>query len=80
MKKYLYGAAALVSSFLPAFASAQESGSTGSTITVTPMVDPSSVQSSLTSMAGQWLVVGLSVGIAIFAVYLGWRILKRFSK
>ena len=79
MKKYLYGAAALVSSFVPALAFA-EGEQTGATITVTPMVDPTSVQSSLTTMAGQWLVVGLSVGIAIFAVYLGWRILKRFSR
>lgn len=44
------------------------------------LVDPSDVQSALTAELGDWILVGIGIGISVFIVYLGWRLLKRFTK
>lgn len=76
MKKSLSFLAAFAG---PAAAFAQE-GNTGGTVTVTPIVDPTTVQSSLITSLTPWLTVGLGIGISVFIVYLGWRLLKRFTR
>lgn len=75
MKKCFYALAALAA---PAAALGQESGNTG--VTVTPIVDPTTVQSSLITSLTPWVTVGLGIGISVFIVYLGWRLLKRFTR
>lgn len=74
MKKLLLTAAAFAA---PAAAFAQESSPT---VTVTPIVDPTTVQSSLITSLTPWVTVGLGIGISVFIVYLGWRLLKRFTR
>lgn len=76
MKKLLVSFAAFAA---PAAALAQEA-SNGGTVTVTPIVDPTTVQSSLITSLTPWLTVGLGIGISVFIVYLGWRLLKRFTR
>lgn len=75
MKKTLATLAAFAA---PSLALAQET--TGGTVTVTPIVDPTTVQSSLITSLTPWLTVGLGIGISVFIVYLGWRLLKRFTR
>lgn len=76
MKKVLASLAAFAA---PVAALAQEGGN-GGTVTVTPIVDPTTVQSSLITSLTPWLTVGLGIGISVFIVYLGWRLLKRFTR
>lgn len=75
MKKFLASVAAFAA---PAVALAEDSA--GGTVTVTPIVDPTTVQSSLITSLTPWLTVGLGIGISVFIVYLGWRLLKRFTR
>lgn len=48
--------------------------------TVTTLVDPNQVQAQLTANLSKWVVVGIGIGISVFIVYLGWRLLKRFTR
>ena len=47
---------------------------------VTQLVNPRDVQTQLTTNLGNWLIVGIGIGISVFIVYLGWRLLKRFTR
>lgn len=69
-----------LASLSPALAFAQETGGNGGTVTVTPIVDPTTVQSTLITSVTPWVTVGLGIGISVFVVYLGWRLLKRFTR
>ncbi len=62
----------------PALSWAQEQQNPA--VTVTELVDPDQVQAQLTANLSKWIVVGIGIGISVFIVYLGWRLLKRFTR
>lgn len=55
----------------------------GSTITpqaptVTPIVDTAGLQTTLVTNLQSWVIIGLSVGIILLVVFLGWKWIRRF--
>lgn len=81
MKKLNYAlmsAAAIASGVSPSVF-AQESD-TGATVTIPTLVNTSGLQTSLVDSLKSWLVIGLAIGLAVFAVYFGWRLIRRFVK
>ena len=51
---------------------------TGGTPTTTPIVDTSTIQSTIITALGAWILIGLGVGISVLAVFLGWKWLRKF--
>lgn len=58
---------------------AQE-GSTGATPTVSTMIDPSTLQSTIVSTLGGWVVIALGIALTVFVVFLGWKALRKGAK
>lgn len=77
MKKFLCSLSS-VPVFFGGVVLAQDGGAVAPT--VTEIVDPDDIQLSLTTALGQWVTVGIGIGISVFVVYLGWRLLKRFTR
>lgn len=76
-RNFVYGASVALACGLPALAFAQESNN-GGTPTTTPIVDTSTVQQTIISALGSWILIGIGIGISCLAVFLGWKWLKRF--
>ena len=80
LKKFrniVYGASVALACGLPAVCFA-EGEVTGGTPTTTPIVDTSTIQSTIISALGAWILIGLGVGISVLAVFLGWKWLRKF--
>ncbi len=59
--------------------------STGGSTTVTPaeptitsLVDTTGLQTSILSEVVSWIGIGLAVGISVYLVFVGWRLMRRF--
>lgn len=79
IKSFLFGASCAVAS-LPALVFGQEQQAITLGNSVQQLVNPQDVQTQLTANLGNWLIVGIGIGISVFIVYLGWRLLKRFTR
>lgn len=83
MKKltsYIMAAAAALfcgTAALPSFAQ-EQSAITPQAPTVTPIVDTTGLQTTLVSNLQTWVIIGLSVGIILLVVFMGWRWIRRF--
>lgn len=75
--KNLLALAALAVCSFPALALAQDT-SAGETITFTPLVDASNMQSSITGALGPWVIAGIGVALAVVVVFLGWKWIRKF--
>lgn len=78
LKKALATAGAVL---VPSLALAQE----GSTVTVqTPEMDTiistGDLQTNLLNTVSPWVSMGLSIGFTIFAVWVGYRLIRRFIR
>lgn len=80
MKKYLYTVPAALLALSSGALFAQEGSVTAQAVTVPTLIDTTSMQNSLLTQLQSWLVIGLAVGIGVFVVYAGWRILRRFTR
>lgn len=53
---------------------------TPQTITPTELVNASGFQTSLLTTLQPWIVAGLGIGVTVFALWMGWKYIKRFMK
>lgn len=79
MKKILVGALSalpVVASGASVFAQEGDAGAVNppSIVTVTD------IQGTIVSAIQPWVTAGLGIGIAVFCIYLGWRLIKRFTR
>lgn len=79
MKKFFVGAMCA----LPALASsasvfAQESDS--GQVNPPSIVTVTDIQGTIVTAIQPWVTAGLGIGIAVFCIYLGWRLIKRFTR
>ena len=75
-RNFVYGASVALACGLPALAFGQENN--GGTVTTTPIVDTSTIQQTIITALGTWILIGIGIGISCLAVFLGWKWLKRF--
>lgn len=78
MKKRALALLGVVSAFSPLSLFAQESEVP--TVTVPEVVQVSNIQAELVDAIRPWVAAGLGVGIAVFCLYLGWRLIRRFTR
>ena len=78
MKKFLFSAAAIAASS-PALLFA-EGENTGATVTPPSIVQVSDIQGTIVTAIQPWVAAGLGIGIAVFCIYLGWRLIRRFTR
>ena len=76
MKKYLFGALAVLASPVAVFAEDPAAPA----VTVPDLVTVTDIQSDLVTAIQPWISAGLGVGIAVFCLYLGWRLIKKFTR
>lgn len=77
-KKFLFPVVLAASALLPLSSFGQESGGSGPTTST--IVDTSTIQSTIISAVGPWLLIGLGVGISVVVVWVGWSWIKKFIK
>ena len=78
MKKFLCG----VAGALPVLASsvvALAEDAVGA-VTTPSIVTVNDIQSTIVDAIRPWIAAGLGIGIAVFCIYLGWRLIKRFTR
>lgn len=76
--RVLAGATALAA---PVVAFAQESTVTAGTVNMeTQYIDTTTLRSNLLNTIQPWITLGLGVGFTIFAVWLGYRLIRRFIR
>ena len=80
MKKYLVSAAVVAAS-VPSLVFAEgESTITPVAPTITPIVDVQTLQTNLLGQIQPWITAGLGIGLVVFAVYVGYRMIRKFTR
>lgn len=77
-----FGAAAVASLGSAVVALAQEGGAGGGAGVVNPptIVTTNDIQGTIVTAIQPWITAGLGIGIAVFCIYLGWRLIRRFTR
>lgn len=75
MKKFIFSALAIAA---PVSAIAQDN--TGTAVTPPNIVNVSDIQGTIVTAIQPWVAAGLGIGIAVFCIYLGWRLIRRFTR
>ena len=73
-----FGAAAVASLGSAVVAFAQE-GNAG-VVNPPTIVTTNDIQGTIVTAIQPWITAGLGIGIAVFCIYLGWRLIRRFTR
>ncbi len=78
IKNFAFALAAISAGVAPSLVLGQENE--GATITIPTLVNTAGLQASMVDTFKNWIVIGLAIGLGVFAVYFGWRLIRRFVK
>lgn len=79
IKNFAFAVGALSAGVAPSLLLAQEVDN-GATITIPTLVNTTGLQASMVETFKNWIVIGLAIGLGVFAVYFGWKLIRRFVK